>query len=321
MYRVEEFYKQHQLPLKLKLIGGEKGLARPIKVSDVMAPGLILTGFLKSHSFQRMLVFGKSELHFLRTLSAKERYKRLDAIFSPNTPCICIAEEYKPLQEMLKLCEKKSLPLFQSSLRQVNLLTKLNTLLIRELAPSILYHGTLVEVFGVGVLIQGNSSVGKSETALDLIERGHRLIVDDVVKIYKFEGGKLEGFPSELTKNLMEIRGIGIIDVSLLYGAGAVYGNESKSIDIIVHLETWNDQHTYDRVGLEEKSSDILQTPVPFYLLPVKPGRDVALLLETIALNHRVKRMGLNAAEEFNKKLHLHIASKKKSRKKGGKVV
>ena len=174
-------------------------------------------------------------------------------------------------------------------------------LLFDEFAPSLTCHGSLVEVFGVGVLIQGESSVGKSEASLGLLERGHRLISDDIVKVKKREGGYLEGSGVELSRHHMEIRGIGIINVANIYGAVCV--RDKKSLDLVVKLETWDDDFFYDRVGLEEKSITILQIPIPYHLLPVKPGRDVVLLLETIASNHRLKQMGYHSAKEFNAKL------------------
>ncbi len=183
---------------------------------------------------------------------------------------------------------------------------------MEEFAPSISLHGTLVEVFGVGVLIQGNSSVGKSEAALGLIERGHRLISDDVVRVKRKEN-YLTGCGPELTRHLMEIRGIGIINVAHLYGAVCV--RPDKGIDIVVKLEEWDDQHFYDRVGLDEKYVDILGISIPYHVLPVKPGRDVVLLLETIALNHRLKDMGYNSAKEFNSKLLETIANSPKKGK------
>jgi HPr kinase/phosphorylase len=194
----------------------------------------------------------------------------------------------------------------------MSLLSKLTLLLTEEFAPSLNCHGTLVEVFGVGVLIQGESSVGKSEAGLGLIERGHRLISDDIVKVKKKEN-YLEGVGAELTRHHMEIRGLGIINVANLYGAVCV--RESKSVDIIVKLEVWDNDSFYDRVGLEDKFCDILSIKVPFHILPVKPGRDVVLLLETLALNHRLKKMGYNSAKEFNIKLLETISGKQKKRK------
>ena len=183
----------------------------------------------------------------------------------------------------------------------MQLLNKLTILLAEEFAPEVTVHGTLVEVFGVGVLIQGDSSIGKSETALGLIERGHRLIADDSVRVKKKEGNYIEGICAPLTKHHMEIRGIGIINIAHLYGAVCV--RDHKSIDIVVKLESWDDAHYYDRIGLDEKTIDILGIKLPFHLLPVKPGRDVVLLLETVALNHRLKQMGYHSARDFHNKL------------------
>lgn len=309
-YRVEDLYKKHDKALGLKLVGGKDGLSRPIRLPEAHRPGLSLSGYLKGYVAKRILVFGKMEIEFLRDLPPEERTKRLAPILTKHTPAVIITRRLRPAKELVQLCEKSSIPLFRTDMQTMSLLSKLTLVLSDEFAPTNTCHGTLVEVFSVGVFIQGSSSVGKSETALGLIERGHRLIADDVVKVSKREGGYLEGAGTQLTRHLMEIRGIGIINVAHLYGALCV--RESKSIDIVVYLEVWDDQHSYERVGLEEKSCDILGCSIPFYVLPVKPGRDVVLLLETIALNHRLKQMGLNSAQEFSHKLHETIASKKK---------
>lgn len=312
MYLVEDLYTCYGERLGLELVAGAAGLKRCIKVPEAQRPGLSLAGYLKAHAGKRIHIFGKVEIEYLRTLDPATRVKRLEDIFSMPIPAVMIARRYRPPKELFRICDENAIPLFRTSMSTMNLLSKLTLLLTEEFAPSISYHGTLVEVFGVGVLIQGDSSVGKSEAALGLIERGHRLITDDVVKIKKREGSYLEGFGAELTRHHMEIRGIGIINVAHLYGAVCVRDN--KSIDIVVKLEQWDDDHFYDRVGLEEKTIDFLGIKIPYHILPVKPGRDVVLLLETIALNHRLKRMGYNSAKEFNLKLLETIASKQRKR-------
>jgi HPr kinase/phosphorylase len=312
MYLVEDLYRQHGEKLGLEVVAGKKGLCRRIIVPEAHRPGLSLSGYLKSHAAKRILIFGKVEMEYLRDLEPSVRICRLEAIMSDLTPAVIIARGYRPLKELRDLCEEREVPLLRASMGTMNLLSKLTLLLNEEFAPTINCHGTLVEVFGVGVLIQGNSSVGKSEAGLGLIERGHRLISDDVVKVKKREGNYLEGMGAELTRHHMEIRGIGIINVAHLYGAVCVRDN--KSIDIIVKLEEWNDDTFYDRVGLDERYCDILGVNLPFHLLPVKPGRDVVLLLETIALNHRLKEMGYNSAKEFNTKLLQMITLKQKRR-------
>src|SRR5581483_11290092 len=209
---------------------------------------------------------------------------------------------------------ERDVPLFRTSMKTMNLLSKLTLILNEEFSPTMTCHGTLVEAFGVGVLIQGDSSVGKSEAALGLIERGHRLVSDDVVRIRLREGTYLEGSGPELIRHLMEIRGIGIINVAHIYGAVCV--RDDKTVDVIVKLEEWDDRRFYDRIGLDEKYCDLLGVKVPSHVLPVKPGRDVVLLIETIVLNHRLKEMGYNSAKEFNTKLLETISKKQTDRKR-----
>lgn len=316
MYLVENLFNSHGTYLGLELCAGKDGIKRPIKVPEVHRPGLSLSGYLKSHAYKRVLIFGKVEIEYLRDLAPKVRIKRLKALLAMPTPAVIVSRGYRPPKELQTLCEESSIPLFRTSMTTMNLLSKLTFLLTEEFSPSMSLHGTLVEVFGVGVLIQGDSSVGKSEAALGLIERGHRLISDDIVKVKKREGVYLEGRGAELTRYHMEIRGIGIINVANLYGAVCV--RDSKSIDLVVKLESWDDHTFYDRVGLDETYSDILGIKIPIHILPVKPGRDVVLLLETIALNHRLKGMGYNSAKEFNSKLLEVISAKKRKEKKGG---
>lgn len=320
MYLVEDLYKRQGERLGLELIAGSNGLRRRIKIPEAHRPGLALSGYLKGHASKRIMILGKVELEYLRDLEPTLRLRRLENFLSASssTPAIIVTRRFKPPKELVTLCEKNNIPLLRTSMATMNLISKLTLILNEEFSPSVNCHGTLVEVFGVGVLIQGDSSVGKSEAALGLIERGHRLITDDIVKVKKREGGYLEGFGAELTRHHMEIRGIGIINVAHLYGAVCVRDN--KSIDIVVKLEAWDDHNFYDRVGIDEKQCDILGIKLPYHILPVKPGRDVVLLLETIALNHRLKRMGYNSAKEFNSKLLEMIASKQKRRIKSSEI-
>lgn len=311
MYLVNQLYEKEGRRLGLELLAGKKGLARRIHVPEAHRPGLSLSGYLKSHAEKRILIFGKVEMEYLRDLTPQLRIERLMAILRPLTPAVIIARRYRPPKELRELCNKHGLPLFRTSLSTMNLLNSLTVRLSEEFAPSISCHGTLVEVFGVGVFIEGDSAVGKSEAALGLIERGHRLISDDVVKVKK-KDGHLEGSGVDLTRHHMEIRGIGIINVAHLYGAVCV--RNQKIVDIVVRLEVWNDEHFYDRVGADEKYTTILGVQLPISILPVKPGRDVVLLLETIALNHRLKEMGYNSAQEFTHKVLELTATKRKGK-------
>ena len=312
MYLVRDFFEQHGKYLGLDLLVGKVGLAKKIEKAEVHRPGLSLTGYMKGFVSARILVVGRQETDYLKGLASDLRFERLEAILTSKTPAVIIGKGIRPLKELIKICKDKHIPLFRANVSTINLLSHVTFLLLEEFCPTVTLHGTLVEVSGVGVLIQGQSSVGKSEAALALIERGHRLISDDVVRIKKKEGAYLVGSGPELTRHLMEIRGIGIINVAHLYGAVCV--RPDKGIDIVVKLEEWDDLHFYDRVGLDEKFIDILGSSVPFHLLPVKPGRDVVLLLETIALNHRLKDMGYNSAKEFNTKLLEMLSRKQKKR-------
>jgi HPr kinase/phosphorylase len=314
MYLVEDLYKRHGERLGLELIAGKEGMRRRILVPEAHRPGLALSGYYKGFAGKRMLIIGKVEIEYLRSLAVPVRRERISGILTPLTPAMIVARRFRPTKEMQSLCEEKGIPLLRAQMSTQNLLSKLTLLLSEEFALSMTLHGTLVEVFGVGVLIQGDSAVGKSEAALGLIERGHRLISDDIVKVKKREGSYLEGSGAELTRHHMEIRGIGIINVANLYGAVCV--RDYKSIDIVVKLEAWDDQNFYDRVGLDEKFCEILGVKLPFHLLPVKPGRDVVLLLETIALNHRLKGMGLHSAKDFSKKI-LGVIQENKTKRRG----
>jgi HPr kinase/phosphorylase len=308
MYLVKDFYERHGKALGLEMVAGRKGLHRRIQKPEVHRPGLGLAGFLKHFSRTRLLIFGKNEIDYLSQLQPDTRDERLSSILTQSTPAVIIAARRVP-SSLISVCETKNIPLFVANFSATRMLSQVAFVLLEDFSPAITLHGTLVELFGVGVLIQGESSVGKSEAALGLIERGHRLISDDVVRIKKKEGG-LVGSGPELTRHLMEIRGIGIINVAHLYGAVCV--RTDKQLDLVIQLEEWNDGHFYDRVGLEEKFVDILGIKIPHHILPVKPGRDVVLLVETVALNYRLKEMGYHSAREFNAKLLETIAQKSK---------
>lgn len=314
MYTVQDLLDKYGAHLGLQLISGSVGLKRQIKVPEVHRPGLSLSGYLKNYVSQRILIFGNVEIAYLRDLDRQTRIERLQKLFTPLTPAIVVAGRYKVPKELVLFSEQEGIPLFRVGMTTMNVLSKMTLILNEEFSPTMTCHGTLVEAFGIGVLIQGNSSVGKSEAALGLIERGHRLISDDVVRVRLREGSYLEGSGPELTRHLIEIRGIGIINVANLYGAVCV--RDDKRLDIVIKLEEWDDRRFYDRIGLDEKYCDLLGVKVPYHTLPVKPGRDVILLIETIVLNHRLKEMGYNSAKEFNTKLLETISKKLPQRKK-----
>lgn len=310
MYIVEEFFNQNKDALGLEIVTGEQGLKRRIRFPDVQRPGLSLSGYLNHYFSERLLVFGDVEILYLKDLSSQMCKMRLTGILKSDTPAVIVAGRYRIPKELFDCCQSNHIPLFRTKMKTMDLLSKVIFILNEEFSPTMTCHGTLVEAFGVGLLIQGDSSVGKSEAALGLIERGHRLISDDVVRVRLHEGAYLEGSGPELTRHLMEIRGIGIINVAHLYGAVCV--RDEKRVDVVVKLEEWDDQRFYDRIGLDEKHCDLLGVKLPYHILPVKPGRDVVLLLETIVLNHRLKEMGYHSAKEFNAKLVETIAKKQR---------
>lgn len=310
MFSVSQLLERYKSTLSLEISKGKKGVSKIIKKPEVERPGLSLSGYTKGYNQKRILVFGKIEMDYLKHLDSQTRYQRLRNLLSKKVPAIVVTRRLRPIKEMIEICEEEKIPLLRTSMATMKFLSKLTVILSEEFSPTISCHGTLVEAFGVGVLIEGDSSVGKSETALGMIERGHRLISDDIVLVRKREGVYLEGKGPELTRHMLEIRGIGIINVAHLYGAVCI--SESKRIDIIVKLEEWDDTHFYDRIGLEDKYREMLGIKVPYYLMPVKPGRDVVLLLETIVLNHRLKKMGYNSAKEFNIKLLETISKRQK---------
>ncbi len=293
--------------------GTQKGMKKRILVPEVQRPSLALTGHTKRKLSKRILLFGRSELGYVCDLDPKDRKKQIEQVVNRQVPAVMLAHRLSPPKELVEVCQSMKIPILQSHEKTMALFTKLTLILLEEFAPLESMHGTLVEVFGIGVLIQGDSSVGKSEAALGLIERGHRLISDDVVHLKKKENRYLEGSGPELTRHLLEIRGIGIINIAHLYGAVSV--RQNVRVDVVMKLEEWDDAHYYDRIGLEEPFKEILGLHVPLYVLPVKPGREVALLIETTVLNHRLKDMGYHSAKEFNTKLLDTIGAKTKKKR------
>lgn len=307
--RVRYFFERMKDELQLKLLAGEEGLSRRIQVAEISRPGLALAGYVDFFAWRRIQVIGKVEMTYLRSLDSKTRASRIAELFSFRIPCLIVTRQYVPPKELIQEAEKAKVPLFRSPMITMRVVNRATMFLDEEFAPTISIPGNLMEVFGVGILIRGKSGVGKSETALGLIERGHRLITDDVVRIQLREGKYIVGSGAELTRHHMEIRGLGIVNVQALFGA--VCFRDNIQIDIIINLESWDPAKEYDRLGMEEESCNILGIDVPVTTIPVREGRDVVLLVETSALSHRLKETGYNPAQELNMKL-LQIMNKTK---------
>ncbi len=308
IYKVEDFYKKQKSSLKLQLLSDKKGLKKRIKKLQVHRPGLSLMGYVQNYDSSKILIMGENEIEFLKDLDPKKRLLRLEKILTKKTPAVIVSKKMMPLKELKMVCEKNSIALFRSDMETDMLIGKIIVFLNDEILQTTIIPATLVEVFSMGILIQGESSIGKSEIALGFIERGHKLISDDVVKIIKKDENILIGTSPEITKNLIEIRNIGIVNIAHLYGMVCI--KERVTIDIVVELKNSDSNHFNDRVGSENKFVDILGVKIPFYLIFVNPIRDLILLIETLVLNQRLKLSGFDSFKEFNKKLLKKIADK-----------
>lgn len=285
----------------LELISGEEGVNRPITMSDLSRPGIEIAGYFTYYPRERVQLLGKTELSFFEQLPEEEKKQRMDSLCTDVTPAIILSRDMPIPQELIDASEKNGVPVLRSPLKTTRLSSRLTNFLESRLAPTTAIHGVLVDIYGVGVLITGKSGVGKSETALELVKRGHRLVADDCVEIRQEDQDTLVGNAPELIEHLLEIRGLGIINVMTLFGAGAVRSN--KRITIVMNLELWEQGKQYDRLGLEEETMKIIDTEITKLTIPVRPGRNLAVIIEVAAMNFRLKRMGLNAAEQFTNKL------------------
>ncbi len=269
--------------------------------ADVNRPGLQIVGFWEYFDSSRIQVLGKVENSYLEAMTSEERYKNLDKFFSYHIPAAIMARNAPVIPEMLELAKKHHIPILRTPASTSSFMSALIAYLNVELAPRITRHGVLVEVYGEGILILGESGVGKSESAVELMKRGHRLVADDAVEIKKVSSKSLVGSSPEIIRHFIELRGIGIIDVKKIFGMGAV--KDTEKIDMVIHLENWQKGKQYDRLGLVDEYTNILGLDVPSLTIPVRPGRNLAIIFEVAAMNNRQRRMGYNAAEELNKRL------------------
>ena len=286
--------------LGLTRVLAPEGKQLPIEVSNTNRPGMQFANYWDFFPYERPQLLGKVEMTFLSQLDELTRRERLAKYFSYPMPCIIICRGYPCFDDMLVLAAARKIPIYSSPKETTQFELELIAFLRDRLAPRETRHGVLVNVFGAGLLITGNSGVGKSEAALELVKRGHQLVADDVVDIRRVEDNRLIGESPELVRHFMEIRGVGIIDVSTMYGAGAIM--RSKHIDMVIHLELWQADKEYDRLGMTDKTVEILGVKVPSLLLPIHPGRNLAVVLEVAARNLRLKQMGYNAANELTRR-------------------
>ena len=279
-----------------------------VKLPDINRPALQLSGFFKHFASERVQIIGYVEYSYLKTLDEEKKKEVYEAFLSYEIPCLIFCRNLKPDELLLAEANKRNIPVFSTEKKTSQFMAEIIRWLNVQLAPCISIHGVLVDVYGVGVLIMGESGIGKSEAALELVKRGHRLVSDDVVEIRKVSDETLVGSAPDITRHFIELRGIGIVDVKNLFGVLSV--KQTQNIDLVITLEDWDRDKEYDRLGLEEQYTEFLGNKVVCHQLPIRPGRNLAVIVETAAINHRQKNMGYNAAQELYRRVQANLAKK-----------
>ncbi len=307
---VESLLKDHS-ELLLSLVSGEKGVSKKISNSEINRPGLSLTGFFDFFAHDRIQIFGKGEWAYLNSLPPEKIREIADKFFSYPLNCIIFTHGNLPVEEWVRKSKDLDIPIYTTPMTTHKFITLISEVLNRSLAPRTMRHGVLIEVFGIGILLSGKSGVGKSETALELIERGHRLVADDMVEIKRIAESYLEGSCSDIIRHHMEIRGLGIINIKDIFGVGSV--RDHQQIELIINIEEADPEAYYDRTGLDEEYDEILGVKTPLIRIPVKPGRNIPILVETASMNQRLKNMGNYGAREFSKRISEKMYQRKEN--------
>lgn len=298
---VEKFFKEHGTALNMRLLSDGADLNRVIREPTVNRPGLALSGFTQYFAYKRVQVFGNAEVYYLRSLTREQRDSRYAYLFAYRIPCIVFSRGLRPDKELLAAAASARVPVFQSPLVTMNFINNATLELETMFAARGTEIGSMVDILGVGVIIKGESGIGKSEAVLALIERGYSLVSDDVTKVSLIGGHQILGTSGELTRNHMEIRGIGIINVAAMFGIKSV--RRDKTLNLIVTLKAWNEVADVDRLGMEQEFVKVLGVDIPHITIPVRPGRDLARLVEVAAYQTKLKISGYNAAQELNERL------------------
>lgn len=299
--------KKDRVDLKLNLVAGQTGISKPITVRDINRPGLAMAGYYDFFAYDRIQLFGLGETAYIRRLSDDERLDCYNKFFSYDINCCIFSHNEQPDRLFVEAADSKNVPVMVTERDTTRVSGILNFILDEVFAPKVAVHGTLVDVNGIGVLLLGKSGVGKSECALELIERGHRLIGDDVIEVKKLDETLLSGSGSPMLKHHLEIRGIGIINVKEMFGIRSVMNK--KRIDLVVNLEEWDSNKEYDRLGLDEACHKILDIDIPCILVPVRPGRNIPIIIEAASLNQRLKKTGIFSARELDDKIQNWLKS------------
>lgn len=299
---VEKLFRDRKEALDLDVLTNEDGFGKTIPTAAIHRPGLALAGFTQRFPHRRTLILGETEIAYLASCSREERQRHLEAVFAFDMPLLVVTKGINPPPELVKVANKVGTTVLQSRLTTVEFINQLSGYLDDIFAPTVTIHGTVVDVYGVGLLYTGKSGIGKSECALDLVERGHRLVADDIVKIQKKAQNLLVGTGSELLGHHMEVRGIGIIDIERLFGIRAI--RMQKRVEVEVRLVLWDEtKDTYERLGMEERYTSILGVEIPVVTIPISPGKNITVISEVIAMNHMQKTYGENVAVEFSRRL------------------
>ena len=298
---VAELLEKAKGSLELECLTEDLRGVQPITTSDLNRPGLALVGYLDNFLWERILIFGSTEILYLLTLSEERVRATLAPIFHFDLPCVLLSKRLEPPTILLEMARERKIPVLRTPMATTDFIHKLTALLEEVFAPTTTVHGSLVDVYGVGLLFTGRSAIGKSECALDLVERGHRLVADDVVTIKRRAENVLIGSGNDLLRHCMEIRGIGIIDVQSIFGIRAI--RAQKRIEVEVNLREWDSKEDYERLGVNEQQTSFLEVEIPLVIVPIFPGKNITVISETIALNYLVKAYGYNPAEHFAENL------------------
>ncbi len=303
---VERFYTGNTSSLELRLIAGASGLKKVIHEPTVNRPGLALAGFTKYFANRRIQVIGNAESHFLKSLGSQERAERYATLFSHKIPCVVFCRGFRPDRLFLKAAEQANVPIFNTPQITMKFINRATLALEMMFAPRGSEMGSMVDILGVGVIIRGESGIGKSESVLALIERGYSLVSDDVTKVTLMDGRDVIGTSAEVTRDHMEVRGIGIVNVAAMFGVKSI--RHEKKVDLVVSLEDWQKVPDVDRLGMEDRYVKILGVDIPTIVIPVRPGRDLARLIEVAAFQTKLKASGRNPAKELNDRLLAKMA-------------
>jgi HPr kinase/phosphorylase len=304
--KVRDLLERKGDPLQLEALTGVIGIDREMPTAEASSPGLVLAGYTKRFASTRIHVLGQTEITYLASLDAEGRRRSLETFFTFDLPCVVVTKGQEVPAELLELARAKGVAVIRTKLKTSEFFRRLKPFLDEAFAPTTTLHGSLADVFGVGLLFMGRSGIGKSECVLDLVERGHRLVADDLVQISRRGLDLLIGRGHEMARHYMEIRGVGLIDIQALFGVRAV--RQQKRIEVVVQLEDWDASREYDRTGLDRATTDILGVSLPLVSVPLNPGKNLTVICEVVAMNHLLRYGGVDSAQQFNQRLLKHMA-------------